>query len=522
MPSNYRRPGVYLEEAVLRGPGEVGFASAVTLFAGYAAQGPTNVPVRLSSWSEYTAAFGGFDQPADVQKAFLPYALFSYFQNGGRNAYVIKAVNGDDGAAAEVEVGDGDTPTPGVAFTVTAKSDGVWGNTLKVGISYQQSSPLVYTILVYMTIGSIDVEVERFNNLSLDGTVPGTKRADAAVNDQIYGSKYIRIEGIDAEISPEDTGTSPLSLSGGVNGGVPTSADLSSAVNTALDEITGPVVVNIVGHLDSTGDWVSNSINPAGLDRGDVFVINDNFDARPYTQTSAAYGESIKSSSGSITAHSGSSYVAAYTPWIVVPDPAVNGGTITIPPGGAVAGVFARTDATSGVYQSPAGVTASVSNALNVDAKFSDALLGDLNSINVNVLRPVAGQGICIMGGRTRKNFGVDRYINARRTLIYVKETLRNSTQFALFQNNNEALWADLYATADRVLRPIWNSGGLRGTSTNEAYFIVCDETINTPDVIASGEVRMEIGLALEYPAEFIVIRVSQFDGGRSTAEIIS
>jgi phage tail sheath protein FI len=206
----------------------------------------------------------------------------------------------------------------------------------------------------------------------------------------------------------------------------------------------------------------------------------------------------------------------------VVPDPAVNGGTITIPPGGAVAGVFARTDATSGVYQSPAGVTASVSNALNVDAKFSDALLGDLNSINVNVLRPVAGQGICIMGGRTRKNFGVDRYINARRTLIYVKETLRNSTQFALFQNNNEALWADLYATADRVLRPIWNSGGLRGTSTNEAYFIVCDETINTPDVIASGEVRMEIGLALEYPAEFIVIRVSQFDGGRSTAEIIS
>jgi phage tail sheath protein FI len=124
------------------------------------------------------------------------------------------------------------------------------------------------------------------------------------------------------------------------------------------------------------------------------------------------------------------------------------------------------------------------------------------------------------MGGRTRKTYNADRYISARRTLIYIKEVLRRSTQFAVFENNDQRLWSALRMSAERILRPLWEAGGLRGSSAAEAYYITCDDTINTPSVIQSGEVRMEVGVALEYPAEFVVIRITQFDRGTFSNEV--
>ena len=212
--------------------------------------------------------------------------------------------------------------------------------------------------------------------------------------------------------------------------------------------------------------------------------------------------------------------MAAYAPWLIVSNPGKRGATITVPPAGAVMGVIARTDATQGVFRAPAGIDAVVVNAVGVDTKFGDADLGSLNTKGVNIIRPVTGRGICVMGARTRKRYAVDRYISARRTLIYLREALRTGTEFALFENNDEVLWQRMTGVADRILRPVWSGGGLRGNSAEEAYFIRCDSTINTPAVIASGEVRMDIGVALEYPAEFVVIRLTQFEQGGSSVEI--
>jgi phage tail sheath protein FI len=181
---------------------------------------------------------------------------------------------------------------------------------------------------------------------------------------------------------------------------------------------------------------------------------------------------------------------------------------------------MSRVDSTIGVFRAPAGIIAGISNAVGVDTSFNDTDLGDLNSANVNVIRPVQGSGVSIMGARTRKVYGADRYISARRTLIYIKESLRRSTQFALFENNDSRLWTQLIMTSERLLRPLWEAGGLRGNNSSDAYYIKCDSTINTPAVIASGEVRMEIGVALEYPAEFIIIHVSQFENGGFAAEV--
>ena len=190
---------------------------------------------------------------------------------------------------------------------------------------------------------------------------------------------------------------------------------------------------------------------------------------------------------------------------------------IPIPPGGAVMGMMARIDATVGVFRAPAGVIAGLTNAVGVQTKFTDTELGDLNSRNINVIRSVVGAGICVMGARTRKSYGPDRYVSARRTLIYIKESAAAQHPVRRLREQRRA---PVVVAADHRRPHPAPAVGARvacvAQRRTEAYYIRCDATINTPSVIQSGEVRMEIGVALEYPAEFVVIRITQFTAARS------
>jgi hypothetical protein len=258
-------------------------------------------------------------------------------------------------------------------------------------------------------------------------------------------------------------------------------------------------------------------------DRGNVFFINDSIPARGTTDVTpyiSTYITGSGATSLNSTGTQGNSYVASYAPWIIIPDPSPSGSTIAVPPGGAVAGVMARIDSTNGVFRAPAGIIASINNAVGVESKFNDAQLGSINSNNVNAIRPVTGAGIAIMGARTRKIYGPDKYVSGRRTLIYIKEKLRQETQFAIFENNDQRLWLSLISASEQILRPLWEQGGLKGNSPQEAYYIKCDSSINTPALVQAGEVRLDVGIALQYPAEFIVIRVTQYESGGITAEV--
>jgi phage tail sheath protein FI len=317
-----------------------------------------------------------------------------------------------------------------------------------------------------------------------------------------------------------------VALTGGIDPSIPDEAALTSSAEL-VEKVDGPVTLNICGYLadastenssDAVTSWVSGSITPSVFpDRSDIFVVNDSAPPRAPSATSAAYKTSILTNLGK---YPGDSYVAAYGPWIKVPHPQRVGTVIDVPPGGSVIGMMSRIDATIGMFRAPAGVIAGLSNAVGVQTKFTDTELGDLNAQNINMIRSVVGAGIAVMGARTRKSYGADRYVSARRTLIYINEVLRRSTQFAVFENNDQRLWSALRMSADRILRPLWEAGGLRGANAAEAYFIRCDDTNNTPAVIQSGEVRMEVGVSLEYPAEFVIIRITQFDRGTYTAEV--
>jgi hypothetical protein len=460
---------------------------------------------------------------------YLPYAVNSFFLNGGKNAWIVRSAStSEQGLPASVDYSTSSDPSAPLSFTVEAVGSGTWGDDVGVNIARTATDPsgqVIFTVRVFLN----GTEVERFPNITMLGTIPGTKRLDLAVNDPQVGSRYVQITNFDDSSLPFfDAPNTPRQLAGGTDPDLPSSQDLVKTASDTVTTVDGSLLVNIVGHTTNPTDpssfvyptTVTSSVIVGDSGRTNIFVVNDACPPRPSNKSSQDY---MNQEIASTLSHASSvdSFVACYTPWIIIPDPAVPGGTIATPPGGAILGVFARTDTSVGVFQTPAGVnTGGIVNSLGVDTKFTGTQQGQLNAENVNVIRSVPGSGICIMGARTQKRYGVDQYIAPRRTLIYIEEALTAATQFAVFQNNDQRLWAKLSMTADRILRPLWDAGGLSGNSTAEAYYVLCDATVNTPNVVSSGEVRLEVGVALEYPAEFVVITVSQYDGTTFTTEV--
>jgi uncharacterized protein len=486
------------------------------------------------------------DEPVPVLPkilSYLPYSIYSFFQNGGRVCWVIRAApttGTNKGVNASIPVnGSDDEGDPLTSFVLSARSPGLWGNALSYGLVTQTTAGSGATaadvfgvqILLRNDQGKDEV-LETFPSLSVTGSIPGTRRIDSLINDPVSGSRYVRVTEVNGlQLQPKPTDPNAVFLTGGVDPAIPDGGELKDAARL-VTKVEGPIAVNICGYLDDAskantdsqaGAWVGATVPSSYFDdRQDIFVINDNAPPRDAGTSSSVYKSTITSGSQYLADSPGDSYCASYGPWLIIPHPAQAGSTVSVPPGGAVVGMMARIDATVGVFRAPAGVIAGLSNAVGVQTKFTDTELGDLNAQNINIIRSVVGSGICVMGGRTRKmnTYNADRYISARRTLIYLKEVLKRSTQFAVFENNDQRLWSALRMSAERILRPLWEAGGLAGTNTAEAYYITCDATINTPSVIQSGEVHMEIGVALEYPAEFVIIRLTQFDRGTFATEI--
>jgi hypothetical protein len=100
-----------------------------------------------------------------------------------------------------------------------------------------------------------------------------------------------------------------------------------------------------------------------------------------------------------------------------------------------------------------------------------------------------------------------------------LKQTLKDSTNYAVFEPNDERLWTQLTMGISGLLAEFWTKGGLKGATTSEAFYVVCNSTNNTAVTVDNGEVHIEVGVALQYPAEFIVINLSQWTGGSNSIE---
>jgi phage tail sheath protein FI len=301
-----------------------------------------------------------------------------------------------------------------------------------------------------------------------------------------------------------------------VNAGAKTFKYNSTASGTITSaEDTGTAVVV------PTGGWgVAKSVYQALLN----WVETDDSSKRHFVVAETAADLTVDgalSASGDLDEVSRG---AVYYPHLYIKDPIGRSGNAIrkIGPSGAVAGLFLATDRRVGPFKVAAGIEAQVVDAIAIERAFSPAELDRLNSgttstgsitgVNVvNAIRNLPGAGIVVMGGRTLLQDGTaNRYINMRRSLSYIEKRLNDLASFAVFENNTETLWSRLTTVLGVFLNDYRNQGGLRGTTPDESFYIKCDDENNTATTIANGEVYVEIGVALEYPAEFVVINLSQ------------
>jgi phage tail sheath protein FI len=212
-----------------------------------------------------------------------------------------------------------------------------------------------------------------------------------------------------------------------------------------------------------------------------------------------------------------SSRAAVYYPHVYIKDTSISGSPLRkIGPAGAVAGLYLFNDRQAGPYKTPAGIGARVQDAIAIEKLLTNDDLDALNSSTypLNAIRNVPGAGIVVMGGRTLKQDGTaNRYIGMRRSLTYIEKSLSDLTQFAVFESNSEALWARITTTLSAFLNTYRNQGGLRGASPEDAFFVKCDSENNSSQSIADGIVNVDVGVALEYPGEFVIINLSQIVG---------
>lgn len=202
-----------------------------------------------------------------------------------------------------------------------------------------------------------------------------------------------------------------------------------------------------------------------------------------------------------------SSYAAYYYPWITVLDPVTNREK-QAPPGGHIAGIYSRSDVDHGVHKAPANEP--LRGIVGLQRDITKGEQDVLNPKGVNCIRSFQGRGIRVWGARTCSSDPEWKYINVRRLFLYIEQSLEEGTQWAVFEPNDEDLWARISQSAEKFLKTVWREGGLQGSTADEAFFVRCGEETMTQDDIDNGRLIVEIGIAPVKPAEFVVFRISQ------------
>jgi uncharacterized protein len=205
---------------------------------------------------------------------------------------------------------------------------------------------------------------------------------------------------------------------------------------------------------------------------------------------------------------------AYYFPWVSAPDPAAGYRPALFPPCGFVAGIYAATDASRGVWKAPAGIEASLTGALGLQYVLTDMQNGQLNPLGINCLRQFPNFGEVVWGARTIA--GSDaigsqwKYIPIRRLALFIESSLYSGTQWAVFEPNSEPLWSQVRLSIGTFLQGLFLQGAFAGTTPQQAYFVKCDDENNTPATTALGILNVTVGFAPLYPAEFVVIQIQQ------------
>jgi tail sheath protein len=270
-----------------------------------------------------------------------------------------------------------------------------------------------------------------------------------------------------------------------------------------VDDIMQVVVPDFAGDVTVSGDLLSYAAARAALPQGgDRFIVLN----VPQGSTAATAVDWFRNQLAQY-----SDYAALYWPWVKAANALQSGQSITIPVVGHVCGVYARTDYTRNVGKSPGGTVdgqlVGITSLETLTAQ-SDRDLVYPNKINPLISSPQTG--MAVWGVRTISINAQWKYINARRLFMFLEKSIYNSTFWIIFENNGPALWARIKAQLNGFLVGLFNDGYFAGSTPDKAFFIIVDESNNTPLTIAQGQVNITVGCAVGTPAEFAVFVVTQ------------
>ncbi len=504
----YLTPGVYVEEVDSGSRPIEGVATAVAAFVGLAKSGPLNEPTLVTNWTQFVTTFGDF-----TEGSYLAHAVYGYFMNGGGVAYIVRIGNEGDTPLARGELTTGSGAAKKPAFQVEALGAGEAGNDITVEIEPKTGEGAADDAFKLVVKKGGKVE-ETYDDVSTKG---GPKNAVKVVNAQ---SKLIKLAE-PASGSVEKLSKANVSLSGGGGSAAPARLEPADFIGDgaartglggleAYDEVTMVIVpdamsayeagtidleqlkavqLGIITHCELMGNRVAILDPPKGYN---AQLIKD------WRMEKAGYD---------------SKQATLYWPWIKVSDP-LSGKNIFVPPSGHVAGVWANTDNTRGVHKAPANEV--IRGAVDVELKITGGEQGLLNPEGINCIRAFAGRGIRIWGARTLSSDPAWKYINVRRLFNYIESSIKGATDWAVFEPNDQALWAKLRRTIASFLVMEWRKGALFGMTPAEAFYVKCDDENNPAEGIDLGQVVVDVGIAPVKPAEFVIFRVAQLQGGTS------
>ena len=505
----YLHPGVYIEE-IERGPRPIeGVPTSTTAFLGETERGPLR-PTLVTSYREYQRWFGS----VFLKGCYMPHAAAGFFENGGKRLYVSR-ITAKDSVAATKDLDSG--------FTATAAGPGAWGNNVwvrvlegstkdaagksgfRLRLAYWSAKPQTAfdPFEDFKSVPRPQV-VEEYNDLSIDPLSPDyylKRLTNTETNESV--SALIKLTNA---VTPP-TAKPPAKAGSFLESGSDVTEPPGTADFNPTDREQGLAALD----LDPFRDI---ALMHAPFPRKDADAINKAiFDYCEKRRFCFAVIDSEKDAlPGSLNPRGApkswdTQHAAFYTPWLVVSDPST-GARETVPPGGYVLGVYARTDTERGVFKAPANEL--VRGALDLKFQINESTQDVLNPRGVNAIRVFPGRGIRVWGARTLSSNGLWKYVSVRRLFIFLERSIYEGTQWVVFEPNDDKLWARVTDTIRLFLRTQWRLGALLGRTKQEAFFITCDRTTMTQDDILNGRLICEIGIAPVRPAEFVIFKVFQ------------
>ncbi|HUL53027.1 MAG TPA: phage tail sheath C-terminal domain-containing protein [Opitutaceae bacterium] len=498
MPVAVSYPGVYIEEIPSGVRTITGVATSIAAFIGWAAKGPTDHAELILSWSDFERQFGGLDV-----NSLLGYGVYQFFLNGGQQCYVIRLV-GAGNAPATVTLAD---------LVLSAANPGLWGNDYAITILARTDDPTRFRVAVVYKPGTPqEATVETFENLSMTST--DSRFVKLVINED----STILAADTTGTTQPSDTG-SPQPLTGGLDGTVlqPDTAGFE----TALVPGGGTGGVFLLDHVD-----LFNLLCVPGETTATVLASLEKYchDHRAFLIADCDSDASFSSVQGGpptqLTGVDGLN-AAFYFPWLNAPDPMQENRLRAFPPCGFIAGIYARTDSSRGVWKAPAGTEASVTGAASVVVPLTDKENGVLNPQAINCVRNFPVYGIVAWGARTlngNDQIGSEwKYIPVRRMALFLEESLYRGTKWVVFEPNDEPLWAQIRLNLGAFMQGLFRQGAFQGKTPQEAYFVKCDKETTTQNDINLGIVNILVGFAPLKPAEFVIIQIQQMAGQIAT-----